>query len=344
MRTKSYLQVKKENSTLEAIAGLVKRANPSEILFCFAYATVSGFAEFKRRVGPKFWSSIPTRWLIGIDYGRSHPGALKALAKSPNATVRVFDGEAVVQQPGFAPNVNFHMKVCFLTDNAAGNAGMIAGSGNFSRSGLVSGYECGIALFAQSLAEDSKVIRKSRTAAEDLWESATPLEDIFEAYDERWLPTRKAALPGKKVGVDESPNGSPFKSFWIQAGYVTPNRGKDKPGNQIDLPRGVHRFFRFKTPAKPKKNSVLGNVTFLVKPEPVTRTVRLGNNLMEKITLPVPETYGYGAYDGKVLEFKRRTGGYKLVTHEFEEFMDLASQQANGITAEMDSGRLYGYR
>lgn len=343
MRTRSYLQTEEASSTLESFAKLVDRVRPNDVLFCFAYSTMSGYAEFHRRFGRHFWCNVPTRWLVGIDYGRSHPAALEALAESPNATVRVFDGEAVVQRSGFAPTFDFHMKAGFLTNSVSGISGMLAGSGNFSRGGLTSNFECGVALVAENAAEDARVIRASRRKAEALWDDATPLSDIFDQYDELWLPTRKLALPGDQVG-DETPDGSGFRSFWIQAGYVTLNRGPDRPGNQIDLPRGVHRFFRFKASSKQPKNTVIGEITFLCEPEPVTRALRLGNNLMEKITLPIPEEHGYGAYDGKVLEFTREREGYLLRTYEFEEFMDLSGRQVGGVTAQMGSGRLYGFR
>ncbi len=56
-----------------------------------------------------------------------------------------------------------------------------------------------------------------------------------------------------------------------------------------DMPRGVHRFFGFTEPSNLTRN---------------------------KITLPFPEDYGIGAYDGKVIEFRRVPNGFALSAFE----------------------------
>lgn len=65
---------------------------------------------------------------------------------------------------------------------------------------------------------------------------------------------------------------------------------------------------------------------------------------MEKITLPVPETTGLGAYDGKILEFERAVGGFTLHTYEPEDFGDVLAASAERISHEMGSHRRYGFR
>src|ERR1022692_1958661 len=50
--------------------------------------------------------------------------------------------------------------------------------------------------------------------------------------------------------------------------------------------------------------------------EIVERTLRFGNNEMEKLTLPIPERYGYECYDGKILTFMRE--GNEVALEAFE--------------------------
>ncbi len=60
-------------------------------------------------------------------------------------------------------------------------------------------------------------------------------------------------------------------------------------------------------------NSAVGEVTF----DPpagglVSNNLRLGNNMMEKISLPIPETHGFEMYDGKVLVFSPDNGRFRM--------------------------------
>jgi hypothetical protein len=109
------------------------------------------------------------------------------------------------------------------------------------------------------------------------------------------------------------------------------------------MPRGVHRFFGFEADDDIPRNTVIGDVVFQVADGPITRSLRLGNNLMEKITLPIPEEHGFGAYDGKILEFIRVAGGFGLMAYELDAF-ERSLRGSSGPTYEMGSGRLYGFR
>jgi hypothetical protein len=46
---------------------------------CFAYATQSGFRAFELSAEEDFWKTTNSRWLFGIDYGRTDPRALPSV-------------------------------------------------------------------------------------------------------------------------------------------------------------------------------------------------------------------------------------------------------------------------
>jgi hypothetical protein len=106
------------------------------------------------------------------------------------------------------------------------------------------------------------------------------------------------------------------------------------------MPRGVHQFFGLAMQRNQARNTVIGAVRFLFEDDEVERNLRYGNNQMEKITLPIPEKYGYGSYDGKILEFHREDEGFRLEVHEPEEFRYLRG--GTGEIMQMDSGRHLG--
>lgn len=74
-----------------------------EFFGIFAYATQSGASSFSIAMAPAFWVGTQSRWLFGLDYGRTQPQALRIISGKPNAEVRVYDGAWIVEQNGFLP-------------------------------------------------------------------------------------------------------------------------------------------------------------------------------------------------------------------------------------------------
>lgn len=111
MRVQPFLQSRSPATTLSRIKKLIEVVGPEEILFCFAYATASGCAEFQREMGARFWQDHQTSWLFGIDYGRTQPAALEFVAAKNNTAVKIMNGEDVVESPAFFPVTDFHMNL-----------------------------------------------------------------------------------------------------------------------------------------------------------------------------------------------------------------------------------------
>ncbi|MGI0524018.1 hypothetical protein [Rhizobium giardinii] len=324
-------------TTLSEIKRLYKDTSSDRFMGCYAYATQSGFRSFDLGMGGEaFWGEIGSRWLFGIDYGRTDPRALREIARQKNAEVRIFDGSWVVSQEGFFPRRDFHAKVALMENSKTGASGMVLGSGNFSNNGLERSVEAGTAYAAQSEKEFKAHIYPVKHKFEKFWSTSTPLKDVIEQYEKR-----------RSDFLEEEDNKRPKKAlmsrniFWIEAGYVTPNRN-ERPGNQIFFPRGFRTFFGYEQKKSEKKNSIIGAVTFRTPVgDPVTNNLRLNRNSMEKISLPIPETHGFGVYDGKVLVFEEVDGEFFMKAFEQIEFHRLYGQRLADVK-RMTGGRRYG--
>ncbi len=339
MRLRTFLHSDQNSpTTLSEIQRAHGWIGSEEYFGVFAYATQSGASSFSITMSPAFWAGTQSRWLFGLDYGRTQPQALRIISGKPNTDVRIYDGAWIVEQNGFMPRRDFHAKLSILANRTNGRAGMIVGSGNFSSNGLRKSIEAGASLCTALPAEYESKIRNIEMMANELWAQATPLNDILGIYEERWKAVFAAVTAENEVEADQPASDM----FWIEAGYVTQNRGANHPGNQIDFPRGMSRFFGFTPALNLPRNSVIGSITF----EPpsgglVSRDLRLGNNLMEKITLPIPETHGLDLYDGKVLVFRRSGNQFKMWALEADDFLTAFGNRLYDIKA-MGSGRRYG--
>src|SRR5438105_1698652 len=70
-------------TTISEIRRLYGEIGATDFLGLYAYATQSGAALFDLELGRSFWRTTPSRWLFGIDYGRTQPKALRRLCSKP---------------------------------------------------------------------------------------------------------------------------------------------------------------------------------------------------------------------------------------------------------------------
>jgi HKD family nuclease len=331
---KPYIQVQSRQSTLEHWKKILT-GNNLRSFAAFAYVTDSGAAEIRTRLKSYLGKSRKCRWLFSFDYGRSHPTALQKVKDLADSTIRIYDGEYVVQAKSFTPRVSYHLKTALTLQRDGYPRHQIVGSGNLSASGLLSGIEAGCIVDYSDLDQESGTTVIS--TLEKLWEDSTPLEKVIGDYAKRHKTIIQLAVSGPD---DADAPGT--KLFWIDIGYVTKNRGADRPGNQFDLPRGSHVYLGVKKVRNPERNSVLGDLNIRTTDgEVVERTLRFGNNEMEKLTLPIPEDYGYHSYDGKILTFAVDGDEVVLEAYEPEDFYRIYSRRISSVS-EMRGGRKYG--
>ncbi|HVT34079.1 MAG TPA: hypothetical protein VHE37_00740 [Nevskiaceae bacterium] len=327
-------------TTMSEIRRLHGAIGTTEFLGMYAYATQSGAALFDLEIGGNFWAVTPSRWLFGIDYGRTQPQALRLMRSRPNVEIRIHDGMYVVDQRGFVPRRDFHAKMSMLMNQENELSGMVVGSGNFSSNGLRKSVEAGAAVLTHGTDEFDATLRPTLVAADLLWEQATPVADILDVYEERWSASFFRGVT-ENPPIEADHGTTPI--FWIEAGYVTKNRGPHRPGNQIDFPRGMSKYFGFNPPPDLPVNSIIGEVVFETPTgAPVANNLRLGNNMMEKISLPIPETHGFDIYDGKILVFQRANGRFVMRALEADDFETAFGDRLAEVRV-MGSGRRYGH-
>lgn len=330
-----YVQVHSQQSTLEHWKGILA-GNKLRSFAAFAYVTDSGVAQLGTHLSPVLGASRKCRWLFGIDYGRSHPTALRKLSKMGDSTIRIHDGAYVAQSSAFVPRISFHLKTALTLQKAGRPCKQIVGSGNLSASGLLAGIEAGCVIDYAGIDEEYSGVLIA--TLEKLWEESTPLDELIDEYETQYkkviqpkvfAPKAKTFLNG--VGI-----------FWIDVGYVTKNRGPGRPGNQFDLPKGSHVLLGVKQVENPSLNSVLADLNIRTPTGTVVeRRLRFGNNSMEKLTLPIPEQNGYECYDGKILTFQAEDGQVLLDALEHDDFFQIHGKRISSC-CEMQSGRRYG--
>lgn len=332
---KPYIQTRTQQSTLEYWKEILA-GNKLHSFAAFAYVTDSGVAQLGAHLGPVLGTSRGCRWIFGFDYGRSHPTALRRLAKIGKSTIRIHDGAYVTQSKAFIPRISFHLKTALTLQKTGHPCKQIVGSGNLSASGLLAGIEAGCVIDYADV--DQEHADALMATLEKMWEESTPLDVVIDDYESQYVELIQPKVFAPKLKALHG--GTDL--FWIDVGYVTKNRGPDRPGNQFDLPKGSHVLLGVKKVKNPELNSVLADLNIRTPAGTVMRRrLRYGNNAMEKLTLPIPEQNGYECYDGKILTFQVEAGTVLLEALEHDDFFQIYGNRISSCS-EMQSGRRYG--
>ena len=187
-------------TTLSEIERLHDEVAPTCFTAAFAYATQSGFAAFNFVMGPNFWAQTPSRWLFGLDYGRTQPQAIRSILRKQTASIKIVDGAWIIDKNGFLPRRDFHAKLCILSNPDDSRFGMVVGSGNFSSNGLRTSVEAGTTLYAEALEDFDRTMGSSVRRVDALWDEATPVEEIIDTYEERWLDSFQDEATKARMG------------------------------------------------------------------------------------------------------------------------------------------------
>ena len=334
---------------LELIRSAYKQTKPQRICVAVAYATHSGVADLDSALsGLPRWKKAAKQWLVGIDYCRSDPFALKHLSDLPKSKVRVFDGDFVANRNGCVPRHSFHPKAYLLF--GSGKYAAVVGSSNLSRTGLQRGIEAAAAVRGSDAIDDMRSWFRSQ------WQSATPLGDIEDRYRGQYESAANRRHP--QASEDDAAPESASKStqlkphelrklrvcrhLWIEAGNVTRNRGPSLPGNQLMMKRNSRVFFGFAAKDLPR-DSTVGEVMIEWDGRWTDgRSLRFSNNSMDVLTLPVPEEGKF--YDQQTLHFERvgvRAFKLKIGSRADARRWKRRSQDIKGVFS-MKSGRRWG--
>jgi hypothetical protein len=333
-----------------------------------AYVTRQGVALLNTCLNGPRWLIAEKRFLISIDFGITEPDGLIALAALPNSQVRIPNGLAVLSGNALWPPQTFHTKAfAFRTAGAVCPLGIAVGSANITVSGLATGAEAvDVQVWLGKLTPAERSLLNNAKSLldwfDDAWESADALADILTDYQSYFKGSRFAqAMRDDRTKEARAYMGHPASSevtgtlavqlsaareLWVKTETMYSNRG-GRPGNQLDMPRGTRVFFGF--PATPvPRNTTLGHVEMQVPgSDPVSRSVRFGNNSMDKIDLPIPSSDA-DSYDDSYLIFTR----LDIASSGMPKFQLFVTDQAgldarkdaarNFVDLKMASGRQYG--
>jgi HKD family nuclease len=350
------------NSTIEAICEGINGADLKRIDLAVAYITRSGFREFDheiRNVLGKDWDQVEKRWITSFDYLRTEPAALRSVIDMPNASLRIHNAE-VVKRAGCIPSIPFHPKVFILKGSAAER--ILAGSGNMSRSGLRRGYEAGLMIgFSKPHKPNEAACRKAvstyREWFKSLWAASEPSSTaLLDAYRKSFqstanlknpTPTDDDVIPSHsgQLSGDDLRKLRACDNLWIEAGNITKNLGPTRPGNQLMMKRLTRVFFGVPASDVPQ-NSPLTHIRIAFggnEERPCSLT--FSDNGMDKLTLPMPATFGPPHYDNQNLLFTRVSTdlfALKTGTNAQKKSWRVKSQAVSGDFLMASGGRRWG--
>jgi HKD family nuclease len=291
-----------------------------------AYAVTGGVRLLEERLSQDpSWPTVQKRFLVGIDWCRSDPVALDAIAAFPAADLRIVNGAELVEIEGCRPTRSYHPKAFIFSKDWPSTTGVIGcflGSGNLSRNGLSYGHELDIWTAASS-SSSPDVVRSLADIYdwfERLWSRSTKYSRrIRDQYRSRFEATQRResrattdddSVPSvivrqRGLKPDDLVVLRSFDNLWVDAGSMYSNLGRGRPGNQLELKRYTRVFFGFPARDLPP-NSAIGGVDIVVgsavHPD---RHLRYGDNQMDKLDLPVPGYRAPADYRNETLLFTR---------------------------------------
>lgn len=311
-------------SNFDLIAEILASGPVTHIDVAAAYVTHGGARDLldllQDSLGAR-WTTVRKRWLVAFDYCRTDPTATSMLAAAPASTIRIHDGAAVVARR-CNPARPFHPKT-FIFRGGARQA-VFAGSGNVSRSGLHTGHEVGLLFDCRPPINARDAIAQIQINAvqdwyNNTWGAASPLSpSLMDAYRQifnsvenlrRPPPTdddpAPAAVGRSQLSLSDLRKLRACNHFWIDAGNITKNLGRSRPGNQLMMKRLSRVYFGVPATEVPQ-NSPLRHVRISYDNVPKDDcSLTFSDNGMDKLTLPIPRDGGPDSYDGQSLLFER---------------------------------------
>jgi HKD family nuclease len=314
-------------TTCQAIDGILQNRDIERMDVAVAYITSSGIDVLLKTMDERSYSQnrgVVKRWITSFDYCRTDPIALQALLDLPSSSVRIHDAQNCLMSRG-VPKVPYHPKSYMF--HSPKKHYLIAGSGNLSRSGLCRGYEAGLVIEIDRGPRAGKISACEAVAGlqnwfNQTWDAATTLSNsLLNQYNALYESTERLKSPvptEDDIATSDIANGSITnedlrklricRHFWIEAGNITKNRGRELPGNQLMMKRFSRVFFGFEPLALPE-NSLIGEVMIGYRQSRANYHLTYSDNNMDKLVLPIPGDAGPDSYDNKSLLFERTSPG-----------------------------------
>ena len=280
----------------------------TDIRVASAYVTQPGAKIFldavANAVGPAAFSSMPKTLVTSFDFGITAPQALEYWRALDNSSILV-SGAQKLGQGSLMPQRAFHPKL-YIVGTGPQNCNTLVGSANLTSRGLSVNTEAawaqhgapraGIdAAFDKACFETTDLTDELLVAYEAIRQAQPPPLEINQELQPvaEPMPVVAADLPLFRVEIEtEAIDPASFGAMWVH--------GESLQGgshNQLELPRGGHRFFGYVFDQYEFAHNLTIGEPILRSGTNVWNNRRLtwhGNNRMERMNLP---TAGQGGFD-----------------------------------------------
>ncbi|MGE0252974.1 MAG: phospholipase D family protein [Alphaproteobacteria bacterium] len=315
----------------------------TDIRVASAYVTLGGahilLSAVAGAVGPAAFAAMPKILVTSFDFGITEPQALQHWRALANSTVLVSGAQKLVQG-SLMPQRAFHPKLYVFGSNPQ-TCSTLVGSANLTSRGFSVNTEAawvqhGVPRATADVAFE-KVFFGTAALTDDLLAAYAALRQVQPPPPEIEQEAQPVAAPEPVAGAAlrlfrlAIANGEidpgDFSSMWVQGEKL-----QGGSGNQLELPRGGHRFFGFDFDQYDyPKNITIG--------EPVLRTGsqtwndRLltwhGDNGMERMNLPTAAQGGFD-YANTAVMFRRLTdGSFELIVTPWDSDLARSWRQAS---------------
>lgn len=325
-----------------AIADLIT-PNLLDVRIASAYVTFSGSSmllnAISDTVGNASFSSMPKTLITSFDFGLTEPQALRYWMNLNNAVVYV-SGAQRLGQGSLMPTNAFHPKL-YVFGNGDGTCNSLVGSANLTSRGFSVNTEAAWAqtnipcadidaIFELAQYETVELTEELLAAYEELRQAQPPSPEIYrEVQPVAATPLLEAEdLPLFRLAISNGDiNPAGFNAMWVQGEAL---QGGSR--NQLELPRGGHRFFSYFF----DQYDFEGNLTIgmpVIKSgskiwddRPLTWH---GNNKMERINLPTERQGGFNYRNTAVMFRRLNDGSFELIVTPWDSDLALSWRQAS---------------
>jgi HKD family nuclease len=308
-----------------------------------AYVTFDGcdilLAAVEGIVGPNAFASMPKTLVTSFDYGITDPAALKRWQTLENGKVFVSGGPKVLAG-SLMPTRAFHPKL-YAFGRDAKTYNVLVGSANLTGRGFSVNTEAGWAQENVSKSDIDKAIERT------LFDTASLTDELLAAYE----ALRKSKPPPPEIEQEAQPVPQPshvnlgslplfrlaienneiapasYEAMWIQGEAL---QGGSR--NQLELPRGAHRFFAYVFDQYDYPDKITIGQPLLRSGAQIWSDRLLtwhGNNKMERMNLPTLAQGGFNYADTAVMFRRLKDGSFELIVTPWESNLARSWRQAS---------------
>ncbi|NVM80186.1 HKD family nuclease [Duganella sp. SG902] len=319
-----------------AIADLIPN-DASDMRLASAYMTRSGcnllLDAVYDSVGRDAFQLMPKLILTSFDFGLTEPQALRIWQGTPNTTILV-SGFERLQQRVLAPVRAFHPKLYSFGWGNGWSCNALIGSANLTGRGFSVNTEVasaqwgvprgeidaafatmssGSTILTDQLLADYEVVRQYQRPPEGIAQE-------IEAVPQPPAPVAGTLALFRQAIESGAVDPARFSSMWLQGEAL-----QGGSHNQLELPRGGHRFFGFHFNQYDYPHNLHIGTPVLRSGQKAWHDRPLtwhGNNRMERINLPTLYQGGFN-YVGTAVMFRRlMDGSFELIVTPWDS--DLA--------------------